>query len=235
LVVGPESDPQSPPFSGRAVLVISQAYYYVAAAVGLAFLLGGGIAALIALRKWLLPISEVSASFGGPSDSNDTARSFLGALAFAIPGALVLAWHLREARRHEGSRVSQASWGGVLYFHLVALISLLFALGGVVATLHAVRDSIMPLCYEVPGPVVPPVAPSMGSQFDGEESPIIVPDIPIDVDPPLLAPKQECYPSTSEALRSALDAGIVALVAGGAWLWHLRRGRRSVDEPPVEG
>jgi hypothetical protein len=234
LVVGPESDPQSPPFSGRAVLVISQAYYYVAAAVGLAFLLGGGIAALIALRKWLLPISEVSASFGGPSDSNDTARSFLGALAFAIPGALVLAWHLREARRHEGSRVSQASWGGVLYFHLVALISLLFALGGVVATLHAVRDSIMPLCYEVPGPVVPPVAPSMGSQFDGEESPIIVPDIPIDVDPPLLAPKQECYPSTSEALRSALDAGIVALVAGGAWLWHLRRGRRAVDGPPVE-
>jgi hypothetical protein len=234
LVVGPESDPQSPPFSGRAVLVISQAYYYVAAVVGLAFLLGGGIAALIALRKWLLPISEVSASFGGPSDSNDTARSFLGALAFAIPGALVLAWHLREARRHEGSRVSQASWGGVLYFHLVALISLLFALGGVVATLHAVRDSIMPLCYEVPGPVVPPVAPSMGSQFDGEESPIIVPDIPIDVDPPLLAPKQECYPSTSEALRSALDAGIVALVAGGAWLWHLRRGRRAVDGPPVE-
>jgi hypothetical protein len=234
LVVGPESDPQSPPFSGRAVLVISQAYYYVAAVVGLAFLLGGGIAALIALRKWLLPISEVSASFGGPSDSNDTARSFLGALAFAIPGALVLAWHLREARRHEGSRVSQASWGGVLYFHLVALISLLFALGGVVATLHAVRDSIMPLCYEVPGPVVPPVAPSMGSQFDGEESPIIVPDIPIDVDPPLLAPKQECYPSTSEALRSALDAGTVALVAGGAWLWHLRRGRRAVDGPPVE-
>jgi hypothetical protein len=234
LVVGPESDPQSPPFSGRAVLVISQAYYYVAAAVGLAFLLGGGIAALIALRKWLLPISEVSASFGGPSDSNDTARSFLGALAFAIPGALVLAWHLRGARRHEGSRVSQASWGGVLYFHLVALISLLFALGGVVATLHAVRDSIMPLCYEVPGPVVPPVAPSIGSQFDGEGSPIIVPDIPIDVDPSLLAPKQECYPSTSEALRSALDAGIVALVAGGAWLWHLRRGRRTVDGPPVE-
>jgi hypothetical protein len=234
LVVEPESDPQSPPFSGRAVLVISQAYYYVAAAVGLAFLLGGGIAALIALRKWLLPISEASASFGGLSDSNDTARSFLGALAFAIPGALVLAWHLREARRHEGSRVSQASWGGVLYFHLVALISLLIALGGVVATLHAVRDSAMPLCYEIPGPVAPPVAaPGLGSQFEGEGSPIIVPDIPIEVDSPLLAPKQECYPSTSEAVRSALDAGIVALVAGGAWFWHLQRGRRTVDGPPV--
>ena len=235
MVVEPESDPHSPPFSGRAVLVISQAYYYVAAAVGLAFLLGGGIAALIALRKWLLPISEASTSFGGLSDSNDTARSFLGALAFAIPGVLVLAWHLREARRHEGSRVSQASWGGVLYFHLVALISLLIALGGVVATLHAVRDSVMPLCYEIAGPVAPPVAaPGLGSQFEGEGSPIIVPDIPIEVDSPLLAPKQDCFPSTSEALRSALDAGIVALVAGGAWLWHPGRGRRAVDGPPVE-
>lgn len=237
MVVEPEPDPQSPPFSGRAVVVISQAYYYVAAAVGLAFLLGGGIAALIALRKWLLPVSEAAGSFGSfdGSGSNDTARSFLGALAFAIPGAIVLAWHLREARRREGSLVSQASWGGVLYFHLVALISLLIALGGVVATLHAVRDSVMPLCYEIPGPVVPPVAaPSLGSQFEGEGSPIIVPDVPIDVDSPLLAPKQECYPSTSEALRSALDAGIVALVAGGAWLWHLRRGRRAVDGPRVE-
>ena len=93
----------------------------------------------------------------------------------------------------------------------------------------------MPLCYEIPGPVAPPVAaPSFGSQFEGEGSPIIVPDIPIDVDSPLLAPKQDCFPSTSEALRSALDAGIVALVAGGAWLWHPGRGRRAVDGPPVE-
>jgi hypothetical protein len=231
LVTDTEPDPQAPPFSGRAVVVISQAYYYVAAAVGLAFLLGGGIAALIALRKWVLPLSEASSSFGGPSDSNDTARSFLGALAFAIPGALVLAWHLREARRREGSRVSQSSWGGVLYFHLVALIALLITLGGGVATLHAVRDSVMPLCYEIPGPVVPPVeGPVTGSGLEGEVSPI---DVPIEVDSPLLAQKEECYPSTSEALRSALDAGIVAVVAGAVWLWHLRRGRRIVDGPDI--
>lgn len=235
MVGEPHPDPpQSPPFSGRAVVVISQAYYYVAAAVGLAFLLGGGIAALIALRKWVLPLSEASGSFGASTGSNDTARSFLGALAFAIPGALVLAWHLREARRRERSRVSMASWGGVLYFHLVALISLLIALGGAVAMLHALRDSVMPLCYEIPGPVLPPVeGPSLGGEFEGEGSPIVVPSVPIDVDSPLLAPREECYPSTSEALRSALDGGIVALVAGAAWLWHLRRGRRVVDGSPV--
>jgi hypothetical protein len=242
VVDGTEPDPQSPPFSGRAVVVISQAYYYVAAAVGLAFLLGGGIAALIALRKWILPLSEASGSFGGPTDSNDTARSFLGALAFAIPGALVLAWHLREARRREGSRVSQASWGGVLYFHLVALLSLLIALGGAVATLHALRDSVMPLCYEIPdhsegspigdptfeGSPIPPIG---DPTFEGSPIPPI--ELPADFDPELLR-SEECYPATSEALRSALDGGIVALVAGAAWLWHLRRGRRAVDGPPVD-
>lgn len=235
MVDGTDPDPQSPPFSGRAAAVISQAYYYVAAAVGLAFLLGGGIAALIALRKWVLPLSETAGSFGGLSGSNDTARSFLGALAFALPGALVLAWHLREARRREGSRVSRASWGGVLYFHLVALIALLITLGGAVATLHSLRDSVMPLCYELRdvGPVVPPVeGPVTGSGLEGEVSPI---DVPIEVDSPLLADREECYPSTSEALRSALDGGIVFSVAGGTWLWHLRRGRRSVDGSPLEG
>ncbi|HUF58487.1 MAG TPA: hypothetical protein VMR89_03240 [Actinomycetota bacterium] len=100
---GPDPEPHPPPFSDRAI-VISQAYYHVVAAIGLAFLLGGAIAALIALRKLLLPLSEASGAsgpFGGPTDANDTERSFLGALAFAIPGALVLAWHLREARRRE--------------------------------------------------------------------------------------------------------------------------------------
>lgn len=233
MVVEPESDPQSPPFSGRAVLVISQAYYYVAAAVGLAFLLGGGIAALIALRKWLLPISEASTSFGGLSDSNDTARSFLGALVFAIPGALVLAWHLREARRREGCRVSRESWGGVLYFHLVALITLVIALGGVVATLHAVRDWALPICYDPPRAELSPVeGPLSGSGFEGEGSPIVDPQFPVDLDPGVL--KQECYPPSSEAFRSVLDGVIVASVAGGTWLWHLRRGRRAVDGPPVE-
>ena len=71
LVSEPETDQQSPPFSGRGAIVISQAYYYVVAAVGLIFLLGGAIAALIALRKWVFPISEVVPPdpSAGPSDS----------------------------------------------------------------------------------------------------------------------------------------------------------------------
>lgn len=233
-MTGPDPEPSPPPFSDRATIVISQAYYDVVAATGLAFLLGGAIAALIALRKLILPLSEAAGSsgpFGGPTDSNDTARSFLGALAFAIPGALVLAWHLREARRREGGRVSRASWGGVLYLHLVALISILIALGGVVAMLHGLRDAAIPLCYESPSFYEGPLAGD--PTFDGA-SPIPPIELPADFDPELLR-SEDCYPSASEALRSALDAGIVASVAGVAWAWHLRRGRRVFDGPAVEG
>lgn len=230
-----EPNDQTPASLGRGATVISQAYYYVVAAVGLIFLLGGLIAALIALRKWVFPISETGSSFyGGPLDRNDAARSFLGALAFAIPGALVLWWHLREARRREGRRVSRESWGGVLYFHLVALITLMIALGGVVATLHAVRDWALPICYEPPRAELSPVeGPLSGSGFEGEGSPIIDPQYPVDLNPGVL--KEQCYPPSSEASRSVLDGVIVASVAGGTWLWHLRRGRRALDEPPVEG
>jgi len=231
----PEPDQQSPPFSERAAVVISQAYYYVVAAVGLAFLLGGAIAALIAFRKLLLPLSDAAGSsgpFGGPGDSNDTARSFLGALAFAIPGALVLAWHLREARRREGSPGVRAPWGGVLYFHLVALISILIALGGVVTALHGLRDAVVPFCYESRGYSEGPLA-AADPTFDGA-SPFPPIELPADFDPELLR-SEECYPSTPEALRSALDAGIVASVAGAAWVWHLRRGRRAFDVGPPVG
>jgi uncharacterized protein DUF5671 len=230
-----EPEEQNPASSGRGATVISQAYYYVVAAVGLIFLLGGLIAALIALRKWVFPISETGSSFyGGTVDRNDAARSFLGALAFAIPGALVLWWHLREARRREGRRVVRESWGGVLYFHLVALISLMIALGGVVAALHAVRDWALPICYAPPRAELSPVeGPLSGSGFEGEGSPIVDPQYPVDLNPGVL--KQECYPPPSEALRSVLDGVIVASVAGGTWFWHLRRGRRTLDEPPVEG
>jgi Domain of unknown function (DUF5671) len=230
-----EPDEQTPASSGRAATVISQTYYYVVAAVGLAFLLGGLIAALIALRKWVLPISDVGSSgfYGGPLDRNDAARSFLGALAFAIPGALVLTWHLRQARRREGRRTSRESWGGVLYFHLVALISVMIALGGVVASLHAVRDWALPICYDPPRAELAPVeSPVSGSGLDG--SPIADPQYPVDLNPGVLK-QQECYPSSSEALRSVLDGVIVASVAGGTWVWHLRRGRRALDEPPLEG
>jgi hypothetical protein len=231
-----EPDEETPASSGRGAIVISQAYYYVVATVGLIFLLGGLIAALIALRKWVFPVSETGSSFyGGTVDRNDAARSFLGALAFAIPGALVLAWHLREARRREGRRASRESWGGVLYFHLVALITLLIALGGVVATLHAVRDWALPICYETPRVGLPPVeGPISGSGFEGEGSPVVDPQYPVDLNPGVLK-QQECYPPSSEAIRSVIDGVIVASVAGATWFWHLRRGRRVLDGPPPEG
>ena len=50
----PSQDPVGP---GRSA-AIAQAYYYVVAAIGLIFVLGGTIAALIALRKWILPASN---------------------------------------------------------------------------------------------------------------------------------------------------------------------------------
>jgi len=230
-----EPDEKTPASTGRGATVISQTYYYVVAAVGLVFLLGGLIAALIALRKWVLPISDVgsSGSYGGPIDANDTARSFLGALAFAIPGALVLAWHLREARRREGHRASRESWGGVLYFHLVAFISLMIALGGVVATLHAGRDWALPICYDTTGVLAPVEGPVSGSGYQGSGSSVVDPQFPGDLNPGVL--KSECYPPSSEAIRSVLDGLIVSVVAGVTWIWHLRRGRRAVDGPPPEG
>ena len=35
--------------------------------------------------------------------------------------------------------------------------------------------------------------------------------------------------SASDALRPALNAGIVVVVAGAVWWWHLRQGRRPVS------
>jgi hypothetical protein len=231
-----EPDEQTPASSGRGATVISQTYYYVVAAVGLIFLLGGLIAALIALRKWVFPISETGSSFyRGPVDRNDAARSFLGALAFAVPGAIALWWHLREARRREGHRITRESWGGVLYFHLVALITLLIALGGVVATLHAVRDWALPICYDPLRAELSPVeGPVAGSGLEGEVSPIVDPQYPIDLNPGVLK-QQECHPPSSEAIRSVIDGVIVASVAGVTWVWHLRRGRRALDEPVLDG
>ena len=85
---GTDPEPRSAPYSGRGAVVISQTYYYVVAAIGLVLLLAGAIEALIALRKWVLPLSETAESSGvfrGSADSNETPRSFLGALAVAAP------------------------------------------------------------------------------------------------------------------------------------------------------
>jgi hypothetical protein len=219
--------PQDPVARSRGT-AIAQAYYYVVAAIGLIFVLGGTIAALIAVRRWILPAGDPSGFFG-PADENDAPRSLLGALSFAIPGALVLVWHLREARRREGHRGPPSPWGSALYLYLVALISLAIALGGVVAMGHALRDSVLPVCYDTgfEGPVT--IDPGLGPGFEDGGSPIPPIELPADFAPEVLR-SEECYPSSSEALRSALDAGIVTGVAGAVWLWHLRRARRAPDE-----
>jgi hypothetical protein len=72
-----------------------------------------------------------------------------------------------------------------------------------------------------------------GSGFAGEGSPVIDPQYPVDLNPGVL--KEQCYPASSEAIRSIIDGVIVASVAGATWLWHLRRGRRALDESLLDG
>jgi hypothetical protein len=217
----------SPPFTGRAAFAISQIYYYVAAAIGLGFLVGGTIAALIALRQWILPGS--GDAFGqDPDSAREAARSFLGALAFAAPGGLVFAWHIREARRRERVSVAVTFWGWSLYFHLVAAIALPIALGGVVAGLHSLRDAALPYCSPVSE-----LSPPVGTPVPGTSQPPVI-EIPDEAADAFDELRQDCYPPTGEALRTALDSALVALVAGGTWWWHLRRERRGATPPPPE-
>jgi hypothetical protein len=219
-VTDPQPAPPAPAGSGRAAFVISQTYYYVVAVVGVGLLLGGGIAALIALRQWVLP----SEGFGSDVEtSRNAVRSFLGGLAFAITGAAILVTHLREARRREGGVTPGAHWGSSLYFHLVAFVSLMIAVGGVIGLFHSLIDAALPECYAISGPL------SDGYVIPAEGTPIaeISPAPPVRIDV-----QEECYPESSDALRSALDAAIVSAVAGGVWLWHLTRGRRVTALPP---
>jgi hypothetical protein len=114
------------------------------------------------------------------------------------------------------------------------LISLLIALGGVVATLHALRDWALPICYEPPRAELSPVeGAASGGGLVGEGSPVIDPQYPVDLNPGVL--EEQCYPPSSEAIRSVVDGVIVASVAGVTWIWHLRRGRRALDEPLADG
>jgi hypothetical protein len=201
--------------------VISQTYYYVVAAIGVGLLLGGGIAALVGLRQWLLP----SEGFGSDAAaSRNAVRTLLGGLAFAIPGATILATHLREARRREGIVPPGAHWGSSLYFHLVAFASLMIAVGGVITLLHSAIDAAFPQCFAFSTPLEDGVSiPAQGTPISGlspSREPVVIEAQPDD-----------CYPEPSDALRSALDAAIVTAVAGGVWWWHLRRGRSATVAP----
>ena len=71
--------------------------------------------------------------------------------------------------------------------HLVAAIALLIALGGAVAMLHSLRDSVLPTCYEIPGFEGPVVGPGIGTGIEpgigedlGEVSPIPPIELPED-------------------------------------------------------
>lgn len=226
----------------------ARAYYPVASAIGVVFVLIGAISLLIALRQLVLPSSD--GGFGGPGfigpsieGSNAALRSFLGAIAFAVPGLLVLWWHAREGRRREGRADPGLTWSRSLYLHLVALISLVIATGAVVAMLHSLRDSVWPECFPSfsgDGYASAPLV-SESPAFDDTLTPppliSVEPPITIPIDPgfPGFEPEPECYPESPEALRSALDAGLVAIVSGGTWGWHLRRSRRgTVPQPSGE-
>ena len=225
MVAEPDPAARPAPFTGKAAYVISQSYYYVAAVVGVGLLLGGVIAALIGVREWIFPATpDVTGSPYLEEGSDDAIRSILGGLAFAIPGGLMFWWHLREARRREPQAVAGVFWGSALYFHLVAFVALVIAVGGVIETLHALIDVAVPQCFSSTvevgyGPLPDPS--NVPSDSPGSD-PITVGGI---------APIRECYPSSSEALRNALDGLIVAGVAGATWVWHLRRGRRLTAPP----
>ena len=222
-MITPNGDEPSSPFSGRAAFAISQSYYYVAAVAGVAITLGGTIAALIALRQWVLPSSD--GGFGGGVDtSRDAARTFLGALAFVVPGVFVFLLHIREARRRERAYRPGTFWGSALYFHLVALVSLLIALGGAISALHSLVDAALPYCYGPPVAVPSIATPAPGTGYEVSISP--------EATDALSDLQRNCYPEPSDALRSAVDATIVTVVAGAVWWWHLRRGRREFEPPP---
>jgi hypothetical protein len=188
--------PAHEPHAGRAAYVIAQLYYYVVSAIGVAFVLGGVIGMLFGVRALILP-NEFQ-------ETRDAVRTMLHGFAFALPGALLLWWHLREARRGEGRAVPPSFWGRPLYFHLVAFVALWFAVGGVVVALNAAVDGAVPYCFEEP------VARPAGDE----------------------AVVAECHPEPAEAGRRAFDGAIFVLAAGPVWWWHLRQGRRATAEAP---
>lgn len=179
---------------GRAAFTISQVYYYAAAVVGVGFVLGGGIATLTGVRDWITPAQGEPARNG--------AHGALIGLSFLLPGLLAMLWHLRESRRREGLDLRGVFWGGSLYYHLVSFVSLCVLLGGAVATLAAIVDTVVPQCW-----------PTYMSSMSG-------------VDQPSMEFTCETPPFMTGGGRAIVSALIVVVVAGAVFAWHLRQGRR---------
>jgi len=206
-VTEPQDRSQAEPAPSRAAYVISQLYYYVAAVIGVGLLLGGLIALLFGVRTLILPREF--------EDARDGLRGMLHALAFAIPGAIVLWLNLREARRGEGDSAPPVFWGRTLYFYLVSLVALGFVLGGSVVALNVAAEGVVPHCDRGIVPLEGPerVPPGVGTEVTPTPQPPI---------------GTHCYPTPAEAARDALDGAILVLAAGPVLWWHLRQGRRAV-------
>ncbi|HEX8098864.1 MAG TPA: DUF5671 domain-containing protein [Actinomycetota bacterium] len=158
--------------------MIGQLYYYLAALIGVGFLLGGAIAGLLSLRDLILP--------GDFTSSDEAIAGMLHGLTFVLIGVACLWWHLREARRREERPHREVFWGRSLYFHLVAALSLGFVLTGLALSLNALVELVVPRCGVADG---------------------------------------GCFPSSRDDVRLLVNGGIVLLVSGPVWFWHLRQGR----------
>jgi hypothetical protein len=228
--------------TGRAAFAISQLYYYVAAVIGVGFLVGGGIAMLSGVRHLILP---------RPYDTNrEAVRQILHGAAFALPGGAALWWHLREAARRERHPYPAVFWGRAVYFFLVALVSLAFVMAGAGTTLAAAADAAVPICFVPPGLPVPGPVPFFGpisSGTVGGPSPPAgggstgggAPALPATGVPPLGSPPPIGVPyvpvgacSREDAANRAGDGATVLIVALPVWLVHLRLGRRITPAPP---
>jgi hypothetical protein len=196
---------------GRAAHAISQVYYYVAAVGGFGMFLGGVIAVLFGIRELILP--------RGFETTRDGIRGLWYGLSFVLPGLAVIRWHLRQARSREATLPTTVFWGRVLYFHLIALVSLLFVMIGTVGVLVNLGDAATSTCESLPRGVVSiPHEVAEGSTVP-TEAPLV---------------EGSCYPTRDDALRNAMDASIFLIVAGPVFWWHLRQGRRLTAPPPDE-
>lgn len=200
------SAPASP--ESRAAHVVSQIYYYVAAVGGFGLFLGGTIAVLFGLRELVLPREFET--------TRDGVSALLHGLAFVLPGVAIMWWHLRQARKREERPPTTVFWGRVLYFHLVSLVSLLFVAIGTVGTLVNLAEAATAECGSAPSSRVQTIPDEAELEFR----------VPGGL--------EACYPTRDDALRNAVDSGIVLVVAGPVFWWHLRQGRRLTAPPPDE-